>query len=373
MIRIGVGTPLSGSSAALGAEMKQAVELAVEERNLAGGFAGAVLGVEAVDDEGRVDRGEAVARAFCANPEVLGLIGHYNSDVMLATMPLYRESGLAVIMPIVSNPAATGPGLPNIFRFTNRDDQTGAAIAEYLFRKRGKRRAVVAETATTYGSSMAAAFSRAFLRRGGKVLAHHVVRAGEQAFAELVDACPADFDLLFYGGSFEGAPILRAMRAAGCDQLFAAGDGCWDVVNFLQPAENAATQGEGVLVLSATLELGRVPGSLEFSKRYTRRHGPIGNYAVNAYDSACLLIEAIDRAAATAGAIPSRHDVVAAVRAARFRGIAYRDPVIWDERGENLAAVTALYDIEGNRFHQVAEIANTVGTEIHGENANNAA
>jgi hypothetical protein len=35
-------------------------------------------------------------------------------------------------------------------------------------------------------------------------------------------------------GSFEGAFLLRAMREAGVTQLFASGDGCWDVAYFLQ-------------------------------------------------------------------------------------------------------------------------------------------
>ncbi len=39
MIRIAIGAPLSGGAASFGVEMKQAVELAIEEQNAAGGFA----------------------------------------------------------------------------------------------------------------------------------------------------------------------------------------------------------------------------------------------------------------------------------------------------------------------------------------------
>jgi branched-chain amino acid transport system substrate-binding protein len=35
------------------------------------------------------------------------------------------------------------------------------------------------------------------------------------------------------------------------NQLFAYGDGCWDVKGFIIPAEGAAMTGEGVRVLSA--------------------------------------------------------------------------------------------------------------------------
>ncbi|MER8802536.1 hypothetical protein NKJ81_00630 [Mesorhizobium sp. M0018] len=69
-------------------------------------------------------------------------------------------------------------------------------------------------------------------------------------------------------------------------------------------------------------------------------------YAANAYDSACLLLAAIKDASTASKGYPSRRDVLAAVRDIRFRGIAYREPVRWDEKGDNLAAVTALNGVK---------------------------
>ncbi|MER9139717.1 ABC transporter substrate-binding protein [Mesorhizobium sp. M0830] len=155
--------------------------------------------------------------------------------------------------------------------------------------------------------------------------------------------------------------ILRALRYTGFGQFFATGDGCWDMTNFLEPAGEAATTAEGVLVLSATPELGRVPGSSNFAERYAARFGPIGNYAVYSYNSARVLIAAIKAAADEAKRYPSRRDVTAAMRKLRFKGIAHGDPVEWDEKGDNLAAVTALNVVESGYFRQVAEIPRTPG------------
>ncbi|MER8531402.1 hypothetical protein [Mesorhizobium sp. M1023] len=77
---------------------------------------------------------------------------------------------------------------------------------------------------------------------------------------------------------------------------------------------------------------------------------------MNAYDSACLLLAAIKDASTVSKGYPSRRDVLAAVRDIRFRGNAYREPVRWDEKGDNLAAVTALNGVENGRFRQIAEI-----------------
>jgi branched-chain amino acid transport system substrate-binding protein len=140
---------------------------------------------------------------------------------------------------------------------------------------------------------MANSFQDAFERMGGEVLLRKTVPVGERDFANLVNAFPKDFDMVFYGGAFEGAALLKAMRRAGLRQLFAAGDGCWDTVNFLEPAGYDAAAGEGILVLAATPAFGRVGGSEAFAKRYEQRFGPIINYAVNSYDSTRLLLQAI--------------------------------------------------------------------------------
>jgi branched-chain amino acid transport system substrate-binding protein len=274
--------------------------------------------------------------------------------------------------------------LPGIFRWTNRDDRTAIAIAAYLRGARQKRRAIVIESDTAYGASMADQFSRAFTSAGGAVIArrkirsHRALRArgvGGAVASRDVDAAddidtivrelPRDFDLLFYGGSFDGAPLLSAMRAAGMMQLFAAGDGCWDVKNFIEPAGVAATAGEGVLVLAAALAVGRMLGSVDFATRYTARYGPIGNYALNAHDATWLLIDAILDAARAArargtGGRPTRAAVIDAIRRSTYHGLAYRQPVRWDDKGDNLASLTALNIVRSDRrFEQIAEIAAT--------------
>src|SRR5438552_18805947 len=113
------------------------------------------------------------------------------------------------------------------------------------------------------------------------------------------------------------------MREMGLNQLFACGDGCWSVKRFIEPAEGATTKGEGVLVLSAAPAVGRVPGSQAFAERYTKRFGPIANYATNSYDSARVLLRAIEQAAQVKNGMPTRAEVLAMIRAPHFQGIAY--------------------------------------------------
>lgn len=350
MIAIGIAATLSGDYALLGNEMKLAAEMAVEECNAAGGIFGAAVPVYVEDDQDNSEQGRRAARALCNRSEVLGVLGHFSSDISIAASDVYFECGLTMITPIASNPKLTDRRLPNVFRFTNRDDRTAQAIAGYLFDQLGKRRAVLVESNYAYGKSMSDQFSRAFADRGGQIVARENIAVGQRQFDELPSRLPGQFDVLFYGGAFEGAYLLKAIRQHGFQQLFAAGDGCWDVTNFLQPAGDAAVHGEGVLILSATPASER---SAQFVAAYERRHGPITNYAVNSYDATRVLLAAI-RAAAKTGTAPARHDVTAALRDLRFPGIAYERPVTWDEKGDNLAAETALYAVEGGAFRLLA-------------------
>jgi len=355
-IKIGIGGPLTTTSAGFGVEMRQAVELAIDERNAAGGLDGAKLVGVAVDDKADAEAGKAVAKGICDDPAVLGVVGHVNSGVAIATGQVYADCGLAVITPMASNPKVTESGFATIFRLTNRDDRKGPGLARYLIEKMGKKRALVIDDGTPYGTGLADQFVAGF-GAGGTVVARKSVKVGEQNFVDFVKAWPKDFDLVFFGGIREGALILKEMRAQDVTQLFSCGDGCWDTKAFIQAAEGAATKGEGVRILSAAPALGAVPGSAEFAAKYTAKYGPINNYAANSYDSARILTAAIAESAKRLNGKPTRADIVAALRASRFQGLAYAKPVTWTEKGDNKAAVIFVNVVEGDRFKEIAEIS----------------
>jgi branched-chain amino acid transport system substrate-binding protein len=356
-VAIAVGGPLSGSAAAFGVEQKQAVEMAVDEKNAAGGLLGAKVVLVSADDRADAAEGKAVAQRFCDDPKVLGVIGHVNSGVTIDASSVYAACRLAMVTAMSSNPGVTERGLDNVFRLTNRDDNKGPAIATYLVRTLGKKRAAVVDDQTVYGRGLADLFAKAFTGVGGEIVTRASVTVGQTDFEPTVASLPKDFDVLFFAGIAEAAPLLKAMRVHGLAQRFACGDGCWDVKGFIARADGATSQGEGVLILSAAPAVGRVPGSAEFAARYQAKYGPIANYAVNSYDSARLVLRAVETAARQKGGMPTRDEVLAALRAVKFQGIAYARPVTWDAKGDNSAAVIFLNVVEGDRFKEIAEIS----------------
>jgi branched-chain amino acid transport system substrate-binding protein len=100
-----------------------------------------------------------------------------------------------------------------------------------------------------------------------------------------------------------------------------------------------------------------VEGSQPFSERYAQRYGPIGNYAVNSYDTTRLLLAAITEAAAVKAGVPDRDAVFSALQSLHYRGIAYPGEVRWSESNDNVAAVTALHVVDGGAFRQVAQVS----------------
>jgi branched-chain amino acid transport system substrate-binding protein len=256
---------------------------------------------------------------------------------------------------MASNPKVTESGFTTIFRLTNRDDRKGPGLAHYLMQKMGKTRALVVDDGTPYGVGLADQFVAGF-GDGGTVVARKSVQVGEKDFSDFVKSFPRDFDVLFFAGIREGALILKEMRAQGLTHLFACGDGCWDTKAFIQAAEGAATQAEGVRVLSAAPAIGTVPGSFEFGARYTAKYGPINNYAASSYDSGRVLMAAIAEAAKEKQGPPTRADVVAALRKLTFQGIAYAKRVQWTEKGDNKSAVIFVNSVEGDHFKQIDQI-----------------
>jgi branched-chain amino acid transport system substrate-binding protein len=356
-IRIGVGGPLTTGSATFGVEMRQAVDLAVAEKNAAGGVLGAKIVAVAADDGADNQRGEAVARQFCDDPAVLSVVGHVNSGVTIAAAGVYARCGLPMLTPMSSNPGVTDQGLPNVFRLTNRDDRKGPGFAKWLVTKMAKRNAVIVDDGTLYGKGLAEGFGSGFAAAGGAIASRQSIKVGDTDFRSLLGGLPKSFDVLFFAGIREGAYIVKDMRALGLNQVFGCGDGCWSVDAFIQPAGESALQGEGVRILSAAPAIGKVPGSAEFAARYTAKYGPINNYAASSFDSARIVMAAIEQAAAARKALPTRAEVLAAMQATRFQGIAYARPAQWNPKGDNVAAVIFVNVVEGGRFKEVDEIA----------------
>ena len=229
-IKLGVGGPITGGSAAFGAQLKNGVEQAVEDINAAGGILGQKLSVVVGDDRADPKEGVSVANKFAADG-VKFVIGHFNSGVTIPASDVYQENGMMVITPAATNPKVTDrPGMWNVFRVCGRDDQQGSVAGAIIAaRFKGKRVAVIHDK-TTYGQGLADETRKSMNAKGVKEVMYEGINKDDKDFTALVSKLKAaNPDLIYWGGLHDTAGlIVRQMRDQGVKAPLMGGDGITD-------------------------------------------------------------------------------------------------------------------------------------------------
>jgi branched-chain amino acid transport system substrate-binding protein len=225
-VKFGMAGPITGPSAATGAQMKNGVEQAAIDINAAGGILGQKVTVSYGDDVSDPKQGVSVANKFAADG-VKFVIGDYNSGVTIPSSEVYQENGILQITPASTNPTVTERKMWNIFRVCGRDDQQGAVAGEYILKHfKGKKIAIVHDK-TTYGKGLADETKKAIAKGGMKEVLYEGVNTGEKDFSALVSKIKSSgADLVYWGGLYtEGGLIVRQMRDQGVKAPLMGGDG----------------------------------------------------------------------------------------------------------------------------------------------------
>jgi branched-chain amino acid transport system substrate-binding protein len=239
-VKFGVGGPITGPSAATGAQMKNGVDQAAKDINAAGGILSQKIAVEYGDDVSDPKQGVSVANKFAADG-VKFVIGHYNSGVTIPSSEVYQENGILQITPASTNPTVTERKMWNIFRVCGRDDQQGKVAADYILKHfKGKKVAVVHDK-TTYGKGLADETKKTINAGGMKEVLYEGINTGEKDYSALVSKIKqSGADLVYFGGLYtEGGLIVRQMRDQGVKAPLMGGDG-------ITSDEFAAVGGPGV-------------------------------------------------------------------------------------------------------------------------------
>jgi len=239
-VKFGMAGPITGPSAATGAQMKNGVDQAAVDINKAGGILGQQITFEYGDDVSDPKQGVSVANKFAADG-VKFVIGNYNSGVTIPSSEVYQENGILEITPASTNPTVTERKMWNIFRVCGRDDQQGKVAGDYILRHfKGKRIAIVHDK-TTYGKGLADEMKKAINAGGMKEVLYEGINTGEKDYSALVSKIKESrADLVYFGGLYtEGGLIVRQMRDQGVTAPLMGGDG-------ITSDEFAAVGGPGV-------------------------------------------------------------------------------------------------------------------------------
>src|SRR5271165_5289633 len=146
-IAIAAVGPLTGASAARGKDLEQAVRMAVEETNAAGGVNGHSIGLTVYDDGDQPARARDLAGQIATTP-ALAVLGQVASSAAAAAGAVYKEKGIPAITGAASEVRVTA-GNDWFFRLFRDASGQGRFLADYArYRFDAKTIAVVREKGT---------------------------------------------------------------------------------------------------------------------------------------------------------------------------------------------------------------------------------
>ncbi len=386
-LHIGVDLPLTGGEGRAALTALDGIRFYVRQHPILDGFE--VSLVTADDASGGADgapspsQGAGNVDRFLADPNLVAMIGPFDSSVARAEIPIANRAGLAMVSPATSSPCLTRDiylpdalspvrvgitckeaGLPtgsslrpshvnNYFRLTTTDDLQGPAAADFAFENLRVMRVAVISDHESYGQSLAAAFTARFRRLGGIVTGSFTLDAKTPDPTAFLNRSKTDgAQAVYFGGTTQDrACEVRAQMAAlfpeGEATPFLSGDGIADDPACVQGAGgNTAGIYATVPFVDATERDTAQPVIAAFRRAFgsTNAYGP---YTMLAYDAAAVLYAALDRAiAASGGQLPVRGNVVSQLSATQqFAGVTGQ--IGFDGAGDTTNRVVSVFEPAG--------------------------
>jgi branched-chain amino acid transport system substrate-binding protein len=296
-IKVGLVAPFEGRYRYLGYDLFPAVRLALREANAAGGVGGYGIELVAYDDGADPDMASLQARKLAIDPEVVAVISHFREQTAAAAVPVYTEVGLPLVASGELSPQlASAPGV------IHTGSDTEALAASLLER-------VTSAALVHDGGILAQALLEIAGDSVGLVVDVSVASSDwlDQVLAPGVEQVVCDADPVTCG------EVVVALRAAGWEGILLGGPGL-AATDFASVGEEAA---QGTEFVTPWPLPGDVAESEDFTIAYAQVSGgpPPGPLAMPAYDSAQLILRAIERVIAE-GDTPSRENMAAALQAA---------------------------------------------------------
>jgi len=335
-IKIAVQAPLSGEQAALGEHIKLGAQLAVEEASKAFKALGYDLILVPYDDQAKPEVGVSNARNIAADPNVLVMVGHFNSGVALPASEVYKDAMLVMISPANTATEITDRGYPNVNRVCGRDDVQGPVGARFAAQDLKLKSVYIIHDKTLYGQGVAENFRNEAKKLGMNVLGFEGTEERANFSPMIIPLKAKNPALVYFGGIYhQGGLLLKQLREKGVKAKFMGPDG-------LDSAEMVKIAGVSVTDSYYTSVAGppaAYPETAAFAKKFKQRFGKdVESFGMYGYDATLVGIKAMEQwIKANGGKKPSRADVTLAVRKLKnFKGVT--GSIEFDNKGDPVKA-----------------------------------
>jgi branched-chain amino acid transport system substrate-binding protein len=293
-VSIAMAGALNGPDAALGINIKNGVQLAIDKHNAAN--KGCQVQLKPFDTEGDPQKATAIAPQIVDDQYTIGLVGPAFSGETKATGTVFDQAGLVAVTASATNPTLSENGWKTFFRGLANDAVQGPSVANYMKNGLGYKKVCVIDDSTDYGLGLASAV-RDTLGPVADSSCNISVKKGDKDFSAAVTQIKgASPDSVFFGGYYaEAAPLVQQLKDGGVTATFVSADGTKDP-QFVSQAGEASKD--------AILSCPCGPATGTFAEEYKAKfNAEAGTYSAEGYDLGTILVKGIDSGAITRPAL----------------------------------------------------------------------
>lgn len=328
-VAIAMAGALNGPDAALGINIKNGVQLAIDKHNAAN--PGCQIELKPFDTEGDPQKATAIAPQIVDDASVVGLVGPAFSGETKATGGVFDQAGLVSVTASATNVTLSEQGWKTFFRGLANDGVQGPSVANYMKNTIGDKKVCVVDDSTDYGTGLAKAV-RDTLGSLADQACNISVKKGDKDFSAAVTQIKEQSpDSVFFSGYYaEAAPFVQQLRDGGFTGKFVSADGTKDP-EFVKQAGNASKD--------AVLSCPCGPASAAFADEYTKKFNQApGTYSTEGYDLGTILAKGISSGATT------RDALLEFVRSYDGQGVARKYQ--WNDTGELTTTLIWIYKVQ---------------------------
>lgn len=311
-LKIGVVSVLTGPQAALGQQLRDGFQLAIDQNG--GKLGGVPVQVTVIDDELKPDVAVGKVRSFVEGGKVDFVVGPIFSNILGAIAKPVLDSGAFLISPNAGPSTLAGKAChQNFFVTSYQNDQVHEVLGKYA-QDQGFKKAYIMAPNYQAGKDSLAGFKRYFK---GEVLDEVYVPLTSLDFsAELAKIAAAKPDVVFAfmpGGL--GVNLVKQWSQAGLQGKIPFLSAFTVDESTLPAQQDAAVGLFGGMTWAPNLDN---PQNKKFVTAYEAAYKIVpGSYAMQAYDAALL----IDSAVKAAGGTADKDKLRAAIKKADFTSL----------------------------------------------------
>jgi branched-chain amino acid transport system substrate-binding protein len=307
-LKLGLMLPYTGTYAALGKNIDEALRLAIAESG--GTLGGRPVEYVVLDDESEPSKGAENANKLVSRDKVDFLIGTVHSGVAMAMVKVASDNDTMLLIPNAGAGAATGAACaPNIFRTSFSNWQPGYAMGK-VSAAGNRQRAVTVSWDYAAGHESVDGFKEAFTAQGATIVKEMFLpfpNVEFQAILTEIGALKPEIVYAFFAGA-GAVKFVKDYWASGLRTTIPlVGPGF--LTDGTLEAQGSAAQGiQTTLHYADGLHVPKDKAFREAFKKATERDADV--YAVQGYDTGQLLAIGLG---AVKGDVGARKELIAAM------------------------------------------------------------